>query len=156
MATEDTTDREIVISRLFAAPREVVFDAWMQPEALAAWWGPNGWSITTESIDIRTGGHWSYVMHGPNDLHFANYSEFTEVTPPERLAYRHGAASTATANDFYVTVTFEELAGKTFLTMKSIFVTAEAREMVVREHGAIEGGKQHLQKLADYLAGAGR
>ena len=151
MATESTTDREIVISRLFDAPREQVFEAWMKPEHLANWWGPDGWTITTDSIDIRTGGHWKYVMHGPNDLHFANYSEFYEVTPPERMVYRHGADSAATPQDFQVTVTFEDQGGKTFLTMKSVFATAEARELVVREHGAIEGGRQHLAKLAAYL-----
>jgi uncharacterized protein YndB with AHSA1/START domain len=151
-ATSDTTDRQIVVSRLFDAPREVVFKAWTSVEHLSNWFGPNGWSTTTESFDFRPGGAWKFTMDGPDDLHFANYIEFQEIDPPARLTYRHGSGTEDDVEGMQTTVAFEDQGGKTLLTMTAVFVTKEARDLVVEQYGAIEGGKQTLEKLAAYVA----
>jgi uncharacterized protein YndB with AHSA1/START domain len=151
-ANADTTGREIVVSRLFDAPRDLVFEAWTSVEHLSNWFGPNGWTTPTESFDFRPGGHWKFVMDGPDDMHFPNYIEFQEIDRPSRITYRHGSGSEAAVEDMQTVITFEDRDGKTLLTMTAVFATKEARDLVVEKFGAIEGGKQTLEKLAAYVA----
>ncbi|MEO6523099.1 MAG: SRPBCC family protein [Mucilaginibacter sp.] len=142
----DTTDREIIITRLLNAPRELVFDAFTDAEHLINWWGPTGFTNTFLSHDVRPGGEWNFIMHGPDGTDFKNQIVYEDVVRPSYLAYQHGSGE-ADDRGFYVTVTFEDVAGKTNLTMKSVFQTAEERDMVVKEYGAIEGGNQTIDKL---------
>ena len=146
-----TSAREIVISRLFDAPRERVFEAWTDPAHRDAWWGPDGFTTTTQEVAIRPGGSWRYVMHGPNGVDYPNLQTFEEIVRPERIVYAHGTGIPGEAPKFHVTVTFEDQGGKTLLTMRSLFPTAEARDFVIREVKAIEGGNQTLARLAAYL-----
>jgi uncharacterized protein YndB with AHSA1/START domain len=150
----DTSDREIVISRVFDAPRELVWEAWTNPEHVARWWGPNGFTTTIEKMDVRPGGVWQHVMHGPNGTDYPNKSVFTEVVKPERIVYEHGGSRKGDpCVQFTATWTFEEpKAGQTRLTIRMVFPSAEARDIVVKEYGAIEGGKQTLARLAEHLA----
>lgn len=149
---ENTSDREIVITRVFDAPRELVFDVWTSPKHVGKWWGPNGFSITTSEMSVKTGGVWRYMMHGPDGRNYPNKMVFIEVTKPERLVYHHSDDGEGEVPiEFHTTVTFEDVGGKTKLTMRSIFPTAEGRDRVVREYGAIEGGQQHLARLAEHL-----
>lgn len=144
-----TADREIVQSRVYDAPRELVFRAWTDPQHVARWWGPNGFTITTHSMDVRPGGEWRFVMHGPDGTDYPNHITYREVVRPERLAYAHGDG---TREHFQVEITFEEEAERrTRVTMRSVFPTAEARDYVVRVVGAIEGGKQTMARLAEHL-----
>lgn len=145
-------EHAIVISRIFDAPRELVFDAYTDPAHVGQWWGPDGFTTTTHSIDVRPGGSWLYTMHGPDGTNFPNRMDYREVVRPERLVYAQGGEAGGKEVDFEVVVTFEDLAGKTRLTMRSLFPTAEARDFVVQNYGAVEGGKQHLDRLAAYLA----
>jgi len=146
--------RDIVISRLVNAPRELVFKVWTEPHHVAQWWGPNGFTNTIHSMNVRPGGVWRFMMHGPDGTDYPNRIDFIEVVPPERLVYKHGS-DTDDADDphaFGVVVTFEQpLPGKTLVTMRSRFATPEARDYVVREFGAIEGGNQTLGRLEKYL-----
>jgi uncharacterized protein YndB with AHSA1/START domain len=147
----DTSDREIVLQRTLSAPRELVFEAFTDPKHTDKWWGPNGWTSSTLSKDVRAGGLWRFDFHGPNKLHFLERIEYLEVERPERLVYRHGAE-----NDdmpfFHVTVTFEDAGdGRTLLTMRSVFKDGKALEEV-KKFGAIEGGKQTLDRLEAFLA----
>jgi uncharacterized protein YndB with AHSA1/START domain len=142
------SDREIIISRLFDAPRELVFDAWADPEHIAEWWGPQGFTTTTEKFDFRVGGQWIHVMRGPDGREYPNESVFLDIVRPERIVRTHGGGNLK----FKMTVTFIEENGKTRLTLHHVFPSAEMREFVVREHNAIEGGKQTLERLANYLA----
>lgn len=92
------------------------------------------------------------MMHGPDGTDYPNKIVYAEVTPPDRLIYTHGTWEDDDVNgQFNVTVTFSETIDGTELTMRSIFPSAEARDIVVREYGAIEGGKQTLARLAQYI-----
>lgn len=146
--------RDIVIARRIGAPRELVFAAFTEARHVAHWWGPNGFSLTTASMDARPGGMWRFVMHGPNGVDYPNRIDFIEVIAPSRLSYRHSHDGGADGMAFHVVVTFEALDGgqATLVTMHSRFDSAAARDLVVREFGAIEGGNQTLARLDQYLA----
>ena len=147
-----TSDREILIMRLFDAPRELVFQAWTDPVHVVQWWGPRGFTSTILEMDVRPGGVWRLVMHGPDGTDYPNKIVFIEVVKPERLVYNHGGDAEGDAVEFKVTVTFADQGGKTELTMHSLFRSAEERAKVVREFGAIEGANQTLDRLGEYLA----
>jgi uncharacterized protein YndB with AHSA1/START domain len=149
------TDREIVITRLIDAPQELVFDAWTDPEQVGQWWGPSGFTTTTHKMEVKPGGVWRFVMHGPDGRDYQNKITYLEVVPPERLVYRHGGDEDLEPVSFQTTVTFAAEGNKTRVTMRSVFPTAEYRDRVVKEHGAIEGGEQHLARLDEHLAGGG-
>jgi uncharacterized protein YndB with AHSA1/START domain len=147
--------REIVVTRIINAPRELVWEAWTDPKRVVHWWGPDGFTTTIEKMDVRVGGVWKHVMHGPDGTDYPNKSIFTEVVKPERISYTHGGSKKGSPEvSFEATWTFEDLGGKTRVTGRSLFPTAEARDLVVKVYGAIEGGKQHLARLDGYLAGA--
>jgi uncharacterized protein YndB with AHSA1/START domain len=146
-----SSDREIVISRLLDAPRTLVFDVWTDPKHVGEWYGPRGFTITTHTMDVSPGGVWTFVMHGPDGVDYQNRIVFIEVVRPERLVYSHGGEE-GEPGQFHVTLTFDEHNGKTLLTMRSLFESAAARDWVVKEHHAIEGGNQTLDRLQEHLA----
>ena len=148
----DTSDREIVITRLLDAPRELVFRVWTDPRHVVHWWGPAGFTNTNREMDVRPGGAWRFVMHGPDGVDYNNRCVYTEVVPPERLVYIHDADIENDPDSFHVTVTFEKQGGKTLLTMRSLFRSAAARDYVIKEYGALDGANQHVDRLAAYLA----
>lgn len=145
------SDREIVISRVLNAPRALVFDVWTDPKHVGEWYGPRGFTITTHTMDVRAGGSWKFVMRGPDGVDYQNKIVFIEVHRPERLVYSHGGEE-GEPGQFHVTLTFENHNGKTLLTMGSLFESAAARDWVVKEHHAIEGGNQTLDRLQEHLA----
>lgn len=148
-----TADREIVFTRVFAAPRERVFQAWTRPEQIPAWWGPRGFTTTIHEMEVRPGGVWRFTMHGPDGTDYPNRVVYTEVTPPERLAYDHGGDEGTEDVSFQVTVVFaEEAGGGTRITMRMLFASAEEREKMA-EFGVTEGGNQTLDRLGEHLAG---
>jgi uncharacterized protein YndB with AHSA1/START domain len=148
----NTADREIVISRVFDAPRELVWEAWTNPQHIVQWWGPIGFTTTIEEMDVRVGGVFKQVMHGPDGTDYPNKSIFKEVVKPERIVYSHaGGKKGAKGSHFISTWTFEAVGQKTKLTIRMVFSTAAEREQVVNEYGAIEGGKQTLGRLAEFL-----
>ena len=144
---------EIVLSRVFAAPRELVWHAMTTPEHVVQWWGPNGFSTTIKQMDFRVGGLWKHVMHGPDGTDYPNSSVFREIVAPERVVYSHGGGKKGGPGAHFVaTWTFDAIdAQTTRLTLRMVFDTPADRDLVVQEYGAIEGGKQTLQRLADYL-----
>jgi uncharacterized protein YndB with AHSA1/START domain len=142
--------RSVVQTRVFDAPRELVFAVWLKPEHVAQWWGPNGFTITTHEMNVQPGGMWRFIMHGPDGTDYPCKIIYSEVVPPERLVYTLGEDEGP--NRFDVRVTFEEEGAQTRLTMISLFPTVEARNYVVENHDAIEGGKQTLARLAGYVA----
>ena len=142
---------EIVLRRVIHAPRERVWIAWTDPEQVAEWWGPDGFTTTTDEMDVRPGGVWRFVMHGPDGVDYKNLIHYVEVVKPRYMTYQHGGEEEHASIRFHVTVTFEEHDGKTTVTLHSVFPTPEERDRVIREHGALEGGKQTLARLDEYL-----
>src|SRR6478609_8272281 len=108
---------EINIMRVYDAPLVAVWDAWTDPEQVAQWWGPRGFTITTHSKDLRAGGHWNYTMHGLDGTDYINKTKYYEVEKHARLVYDHGG-NDAQAPMFRVTVTFKEGRGKTTMDMR--------------------------------------
>ena len=149
---QDMAARELVVTRVIDAPRELVFEAWSDPKHLAQWWGPNGFSTTTHSFDFRPGGIWRFVMHGPDGRDYQNRITWDEIARPERLTYHHGGDEDVEPVEFRTVVTFEAVGGKTRLTLRAEFPNAEERDRVVRDYGADEGAKQTVGRLAEYVA----
>jgi uncharacterized protein YndB with AHSA1/START domain len=149
---EGAADRQIVTTRVLNAPRELVFKMWTDPEHIVQWWGPKGFTTTTYSMDVRPGGVWRFVMHGPDGTDYQNQITYLEIVKPERLVYKHGGGEDVEPVNFETTVTFEEQGGKTRLTMRALFPSAEAREHVVKKYGAIEGASQTMDRLEQHLA----
>jgi uncharacterized protein YndB with AHSA1/START domain len=147
-----TPGREMHLSRIYDAPRELVFKMWTDPKHLAQWWGPNGFTTTTHEIDVRPGGVWRFIMHGPDGRDYNNKIIYIEIVPPERLVYRHAGDADTEPVRFHTTVTFTDRGGKTELTMQAVFESVEARDNVIKNYGALEGGKQTLGRLGQYLA----
>jgi uncharacterized protein YndB with AHSA1/START domain len=149
---ESTADREIILSRVFDAPRELVWEVWTNPEHIAKWWGPNGFSTTIHEMDVRPGGVWHHTMHGPDGTDYPNKSIFQEVVKPERIVFSHGGGEKGGPGaNFQASWTFDAQGDKTRVTIRMVFPTAAERDQVVKHYNAIEGGKQTLAKLADYL-----
>lgn len=142
-----TTERE------FDAPPAILFRAFTEAEALKTWYGPNGFTITVLAKDFRVGGLFRFTMHGPDGTDYPNRIAYRDIKPGERLAYLHDSDIDNDPRAFEVTVTFEALgANRTLLTMHSVFPSIEARNAVMK-FGAVELGKQTLEKLAAYVKG---
>jgi uncharacterized protein YndB with AHSA1/START domain len=146
-----STDREIVITRLINAPRALVFDAWTKAEHIGNWWGPRGFTTSTQSMDVQPGGEWRFIMHGPDGTDYKNRIVYLEVVKPERLVYNHSSEEGDGDEKFQTTVTFLDRGTATEVIMRALFPTAAARDLVVAKHGAIEGGKQTLERLAEFV-----
>jgi uncharacterized protein YndB with AHSA1/START domain len=143
--------REMVITRLIDAPRERVWQAWTDEKQRAKWWGPNGFSTTTHEYQLKPGGVWRHTMRGPDGVEYPNKSTFDEIVPPERLVYRHGGGrkdGEGAGASFVTTVTFKAVGNKTEVTLRGVFPSKAERDRVVKEFGAIEGGRQTLGRLA--------
>ncbi len=156
MAAKNSVDAEqdpqsLIATRIFDAPRELVFAAFTDARHLAQWWGPDGFTITTREIDVRPGGIWRLVMHGPDGRDYENRITYDEIVKPERLVYHHGGGDDVEPVQFRVTVTFDDLDGKTRLTMRMVFPSAAERDRVVKEYGAATGLIQTLGRLEAYL-----
>jgi uncharacterized protein YndB with AHSA1/START domain len=154
MSTGNTSDREMIITRTVSAPRELVWKVWTEPDHVAKWWGPNGFSTTIEKMEVRPGGVWKHTMHGPDGVDYPNKSTFIEVVKPERIVMQHGGGTEGkTAVSFMATWTFEAVGEhQTKVTLHSIFPSKEELDRVIREFGALEGGKQTLARLDKYVS----
>ena len=119
--SETSADCEIVTTRLFNAPRKLVFKAWIDPAHLKNWWGPKGFTNTFEEFDLRVGGQWKFVMHGPERGNYRNECTFAVIREPELLIWDRQSKPL-----FRVEVVFEEIAeNETSVIFKQIFETAE-------------------------------
>ncbi|MHB2017313.1 MAG: SRPBCC domain-containing protein, partial [Candidatus Xenobia bacterium] len=138
--------REMVAVRLYPASRDLVWKMWTEPEHWKQWWGPNGFTNTLEKMEVRTGGAWEFVMHGPDGRDYKNVSQYKLVVPKERIEYVH-----VSEPRHEVSVQFEDLGGQTRLTMRMRFDSVDVREKVAIEFGALEGQKQTLNRLEAML-----
>lgn len=144
----DTSDRELVVSRMINAPRERVFAAFSDPANMSLWWGPNGFTTTTYEMAFKVGGVWRYVMHGPDGTDYNNKVEYTDIVAPERICYDHGDFDKV---EFKAVILFDERGDKTFVTLRMICFSAEQLEYM-KQFGVTDGGNQTLARLDDYLA----
>ena len=143
------TAREIVMTRVFDAPRQMVFDAFSKPELLKRWFGPRGWSLVVCDVDFRVGGSWRFVLRGPDGKEMGMRGVYLEITPPERSV--HMESFDDYPGESQVTAVFAEHNGKTTLTATVLYPSQEIRDIVVKtgmEHGAAES----YDKLAELLA----
>jgi uncharacterized protein YndB with AHSA1/START domain len=145
-----TSERELVVARRFDAPRELVFDAFLDVENIGKWWGPSGFTTTTRSMEPRVGGLWHYTMHAPDGTDYANTIRYVEITRPSKLVVDHGGADIDAPDTFRSVITFEVDGAGTHLTMLTIFPTVAQREENMK-FGAVEGGQQTLARLAEHL-----
>jgi uncharacterized protein YndB with AHSA1/START domain len=137
---------EIVSTRMFAAPRELVFEAFSSPDHLVHWWGPKGFTNTFNEFDLRPGGAWRFVMHGPDGVDYQIAKDFVEVVKPERIVLQH----LGPVHRFRMTMTFAEHSGKTKLTWRMRFESA-AETAKVRSF-ITEANEQNFDRLQTYLA----
>ncbi len=149
-AQSATADREIVISRVINAPRELVFEAFTEVRHLSRWWGPEGFTTTTRAFEFCVGGEWDFVMHGPDGTDYQEWICWTEIAPAERIALRHGE-SRGDPNAFDSVLTFAPDGATTRIEMRTVFPTRELRDEAVERYHAIEGGRQTLSHLAAYV-----
>ncbi len=142
------SDREMVFTRVFDAPRELVYEAWTKPEYVALWWGPSGFTNTIHEMDVRPGGVWRLTMHGPDGVDYPNKIVFIEVVPPKLLTYLHSGDD---GIRFNVIIRFDIQGAGTRMTMKMEFESSEILKRVVDEYGATEGAIQMTERLEQFL-----
>ena len=151
MKTESETDRQIIIIRQFDVPAPILFLAHSKPEHVIKWFGPVGWPLTTCEMDFRVGGRYHFAMTGPGDEPGPPFGgEYLEIEPNRRIVYTNGF-DTPGSPRFEVAITFEEVGGKTTLTMVTTFESKAVRDQYV-ELGFKEGVNSGLDQLADLVA----
>ena len=141
-------DRDLFTSRLIDAPCERVFAAFADPERLARWWGPDGFTNIFQEFDLRPEGQWRFVMHGPNGGDYKNESVFREVVPPTRVVFDH-----VSPPRFTMTISLAEEAGRTRVIWHQRFPTAAECDKV--RGFAPTANEQNLDRLAAEVARSG-
>jgi len=145
-----TGEREIVMTRVFDAPRRLVFEAMTQPEHLVRWFGPHGWTLAVCQIDFRSGGAWRFVLRGPDGRDLGMSGVYKEITPPDRFI------STESFDDYpgesLNTLTFSEEDGRTTFTITVLYASGEIRDAVIRS-GMQKGAGESYDRLAAHLKG---
>ena len=145
----EARERELVITRIFDAPRNVVFQAWTEPGRAARWWGPQGFVTTYCDMDVRPGGAFRVCMCSPEGVDHWKRGVYREVVEPERLVFTFAweDAEGKPGHQTLVTLTFAEHGNKTELTLhRAVFESVSRRD----EHRA--GWASTLERFAEYLA----
>ncbi len=143
------SDREIVMTRVFDAPRELVFKAYTDPAVIPHWWGPRRYTTVVDKMDMRAGGAWRFVSRDADGNEFGFHGEYREVVPPERIVQTfefEGMPGHVSVE----TLTLVERSGKTTLTVRSVFDSVEDRDGTLQS-GMEEGLAETWERLAEYL-----
>lgn len=144
-------ERELVMTYVVDAPKELVFSAWSEPEHLSQWYSPQGFTTETHEIDVRVGGRWRFTYIGPNNVRYENRVTFLRIEKPTLFEFDHGADQDDDPGLFRTLVTFEEQSdGKTVLTMRQLHPTKAQRDATLG-FGAVEIGYGTLKNLDNYL-----
>lgn len=144
--TNPSSKRELSISRLLNAPRELVWEVWTNPEHIQHWWGPTGFTNSISKMEVKPGGEWEFIMHGPDGIDYKNKHVYKEIIKPEKIVLEH-----VTGPKFTMTVTFEEQGDKTLVKIHSLFESAEQLQEVIKVFKADEGMKQNVDRLEAYI-----
>lgn len=150
MHIKSKSPNELRLTRVYNAPIKLVWEAWTDPDQVGKWWGPRGFTLTTHSKDIKTGGHWNYTMHGPDGKDYPNRTVYLEVDPLKRLVYDHGANDEQPAL-FRVTAIFKDLGDKTELDFTMACASEEAA-ISISKFIKEAGGTGTWDRLAEHLA----
>ena len=138
--------KELTITRVLNAPIELVWKVWTDPDHIKNWWGPNGFTNTIFGMDLKPGGVWEFIMHGPDGKDYKNKSIFKEIIKHKRIVYEH-----VSGPKFQATVKFTQQGKKTLLEWQMLFDTAEERDKTVKTFKADVGLKQNIFRLEGYL-----
>jgi uncharacterized protein YndB with AHSA1/START domain len=153
MTVTTPSEREIVMTRFFEAPRDLVFETFTQPEHVKQWWGPRGWSLPECEMDLRVGGSFRYLMRGPAGEEHRIWGTYFEIVPPERLVFDDGFEA-AGMNDFDARLTLifeEEKPDRTKITMTSLYKSRAVRDRVLGM-GLGQGWGESFDRLDEVLA----
>jgi uncharacterized protein YndB with AHSA1/START domain len=145
-----TPGTDIVMTRSFAAPRSLVFEAHSTCEHMSRWWGPRKYRIVECDLDFRPGGAWRVVQEGPEGDRIAFFGEYREIVPDERITWTFGFDGME-GEPGVETVEFTETGGVTTLTATAFFDSAELRDAVLAS-GMVEGAIETYERLAELLA----
>ncbi len=149
-------ERTIVSTRLFKAPRRMVYKAFADPKQVAEWWGPHGFSTTVLEMDLRPGGKWRIVMHGPDGTDYPNDMTFAAVVSNERIEIDLvGGREGAEPVHMHMTIIWQDEEGGTRLTLRNQFASHTLRDENVRSYGSVQGGRDLFERLAHHLAKRG-
>lgn len=148
--SNDMKDRELLLTRTLNAPIELVWEVFINPDHIKNWWGPNGFTNTIHQMDVKPGGTWDFIMHGPDGTDYKNKNIFKEIIRHKKIVYDH-----VSAPKHITTITFEAQGKKTLLTWYMLFETAESFVQTVKTFKADEGLKQNVGRLEVYLEQVG-
>jgi uncharacterized protein YndB with AHSA1/START domain len=154
-SASELADRQIIFTRVFNAPRELVFKAWTEPQHLMKWWGPKEWPLVVCNIDLRPGGVWHYCMKNAAGDEAWGKGIYREISVPERLVYAD-VFSDAEGNTLegmpqgVMTVEFAERDGKTTTTITALYNSKEERDTIL-QMGMTEGMTESLNQLDNHL-----
>lgn len=138
--------RTVVSSRTINAPVGDVFDAYANPQKIVRWWGPRDFTLITESVDLHEGGHWHFVFKGPDGTEYKNHVAFLRIDPPHLFVVDH-----LSGPKYRGSVTFDDLGGKTRITMYWTFENAQVFAKI--RESVIAGNEENLDRLSDVIAG---
>jgi uncharacterized protein YndB with AHSA1/START domain len=144
-----SAERELIITRIFDAPRRLVFKMWIEPEHLAHWWGPRGFTTISGRIDARPGGAWSRSMRAPDGRVVCKHGVYREIVTPERLVltYITDDAAGNPGPETLVTLTFADLDSKTRLTLHQ-----SGLDPVAARNDHLRGWTGALERFAEHLS----
>jgi uncharacterized protein YndB with AHSA1/START domain len=146
---ETPSNREIVNTRVVSAPREKAFAAFSDSQQLVQWWGPKGFTNTLQEFDLRPGGTWRIVLHGPDGSDYPNEKKFVEVAAPERVVFDHLGPI---AHRFQMTLRYDDLGGgKTRVTWRMCFESAD--EVAKLGKFIAAANEENFDRLEAHLAG---
>jgi uncharacterized glyoxalase superfamily protein PhnB/uncharacterized protein YndB with AHSA1/START domain len=143
----NTSDREIRLSRVVNAPVKLVWEVWTNPEHIKQWWGPNGFTNTITKMDVRENGEWHLTMRAADGTDYENKSVYKEIVKNKRIVYEH-----VSDPKFLATINFEAQGKKTLVDWHMLFESKEQFTQVVKKFKADEGLRQNLEKLNYYLS----
>lgn len=144
--TDDEAARTVISARVIDAPVDAVFDAYANPEKLVRWWGPNGFTLETEHIDLREGGDWRFIFTGPDGKQYKNYLVFKTIERPRRFVVDHRSGP------YYLgTVTFDDLGPQTRITM---YWTFENADFLLKHRKVVEDGNEgNFDRVTEVILG---
>ena len=143
----NTSNRELTITRLLNAPIELVWQVFTEPEHIKNFWGPSGYTNTITKMDVKVGGEWAFIMHGPDGTDYENKHIYLEIKKPVRLVMQH-----ATTPKFITAITLKAEGKKTLLHWSGVFESAEQLEQILNTVKEAKNGlKENVDKLETYL-----